>query len=82
MPNFFMFKFFEIPHFSHFQNQMGKMRHFEKLARDRLFIIWASHGTLRIIISSEINKVIGNKKIIYFTEIFDHANLETFWAQK
>ena len=24
MPHFFMFEFFEMPHFSHFQNQIGK----------------------------------------------------------
>ena len=31
MPHFFMFDFFEIPHFSHFQNQIGKMRHFKNV---------------------------------------------------
>ena len=30
-----MFEFFEMPHFSHFQNQIGKMEHFKKLARDQ-----------------------------------------------
>ena len=37
MPHFFMFEFFEMPHFSHFQNQIGKMGHFKKLARDQFF---------------------------------------------
>ena len=35
MPHFFMFEFFEMPHFSHFQNQIEKMGHFKKLARDQ-----------------------------------------------
>ena len=29
MPNFFMFENFEMPDFSHFQNQIGKMGHFK-----------------------------------------------------
>ena len=69
-------KFFD---FGAFQ-KIKKMVSREKIIFHEIF--WASHGTPRIIISSEINKVIGNKQIIYFTEIFDHANLETFWAQK
>jgi len=29
MPHFFMFQNFEMPRFSHFQNQIGKMGHFK-----------------------------------------------------
>ena len=29
MPRFLMFENFEMPHFSHFQNQIGKMGHFK-----------------------------------------------------
>ena len=30
MPRFFMFEFFEMSHFSHFQNEKGTIGHFEK----------------------------------------------------
>ena len=35
MPHFLMFENFEMPHFSQFQNQIGKMGHFKILARDQ-----------------------------------------------
>ena len=35
MPHFFMFEFFEMPYFSHFQNQIGKMGRFKKLTCDQ-----------------------------------------------
>ena len=59
MSHFFMFEFFEMPHFSHFQNQIGKMGYFEKigkmLSHDKILfhmLFGAFHNTPRIPISS------------------------------
>ena len=35
-PHFFMFENLEMPYFSHFQNQIGKMGHFEEKSRDQI----------------------------------------------
>ena len=72
-----MFEFFEMPHFSHFQNQIGKMGHFKKfehkkvghfkkLARDQFYNWkWTENEILRFWGISKIEKMLSHDKILF-----------------